>query len=319
MRRAVTAILAAAALGACSATGATTSAATTQTTQATAQSTTTAESPTTFPVTIEAANGAVTIPKKPVAIVSLSPTATETLYAIGAGSQVLAVDDQSNYPEDAPITDLSGFTPNIEAIASYDPDLVVIMFDPGDLIDSLTALGIPVLMQPAAATLQDAYDQIGQLGAATGNAAEAETLLGSIQTDIAQTIADSSSDDTLAYYFELDPSYYTVTSSTFIGSLLASLGLENIADAADSDGYGYPQLSSEYIIDANPDLVILADTICCGQDEDAVASRPGWDSLDAITKGNIVPLNDNVASRWGPRITDLLDTVAAAVREARGR
>ncbi len=91
---------------------------------------------------------------------SLSPTATEMLFAIGAGDQVEAVDDQSNYPPDAPVTDLSGFEPNVEAIASYEPDLVVYATEPGDLGASLEGLGIPALQQDAAASLDDVYAQI---------------------------------------------------------------------------------------------------------------------------------------------------------------
>src|SRR5690606_17206535 len=110
-------------------------------------------------------------------IVSLSPTATEILFALGAGSRVVAVDDQSTYPPEAPVTDLSGFDPNVEAIASYEPDLVVLSFDPGDLQPGLEALDIEVVLQPPAATLDDAWAQIEQLGAATGSVAEAAELV----------------------------------------------------------------------------------------------------------------------------------------------
>lgn len=286
--------------------------------------TTTAASPTTtagdaFPVVVSPANGDVKIPSAPQAIVSLSPTATEMLFAVDAGPQVVAVDDQSNYPATAPITDLTGLSPNVEAILAYDPDLVIISYDPGDLIDSLDALGIPVLLEPAATSLTDVYDQILQLGVATGHTEAAQQLTQHMKSSIDLTLLESTSasDEPLTYYFELNPTYYTVTSYTFIGRLLAPLGLSNIADPADADGYGYPQLSSEYIIDANPDLVFLADTVCCGQNEKTVEARPGWDHLQALTNGNIVELNDDIASRWGPRIVDFLEAVAAAVQQVR--
>src|SRR5262249_46454258 len=115
--------------------------------------------------------------KLPHRIVSLSPSATESLYAIGAGKQVVAVDDQSDYPPGTPTTKLSGFTPNVEAIASYRPDLVVVAFDPGGLVASLHNLGIRVLSQPAAATLKDAYAQILELGGVTGHAAKAKSVV----------------------------------------------------------------------------------------------------------------------------------------------
>ena len=96
------------------------------------------------------------------------PTATESLFAIGAGDQVIAVDDQSNYPAEAPVTDLSGFQPNVEAIAGYEPDLVIAAYDPGGLVEGLETLDIPVLLQDAAPNLDAAYEQIETLGEATG-------------------------------------------------------------------------------------------------------------------------------------------------------
>lgn len=296
-------------LGACSATGTTTTT-TVETTTSGAAS---------FPVTLTAVNGSVHIPSEPRSIISLSPTATEMLFAIGAGDQVIAVDDQSNYPTDAPVTDLTGLSPNVEAIAGYNPDLVVISFDPGDLVDSLDTLGIPVLLEPAATSLDDVYAQIAQLGRATGHTDAADTLTASMVAGITETYGEADPAGELTYYFELDPTYFSVTSSTFIGGLLSPLGLSNIADSADPDGYGYPQLSSEFIIGADPDLILLADTICCGQGAESVAARPGWEHLTAVAQSNVISLNDDLASRWGPRVVDLVKAVGAAAREARNR
>ena len=131
----------------------------------------TGPSATPFPVTVTAGNGKVTISKRPARIVSLSPTATETLFAIGAGAQVVAVDDQSDFPKAAPRTTLSGFTPNVEAIAATRPDLVVISFDPKRPLEALGRLGIPVIFHNAAGNLPGAYQQIRQLGNATGTRA----------------------------------------------------------------------------------------------------------------------------------------------------
>src|SRR5918994_569325 len=112
----------------------------------------------TFPVTVTAANGAIRIPERPEKIVSLSPTATEMLFAIDAGEQVDAVDSESNYPTDAPKTDLSGFQPNAEAVAQREPDLVVLSDDINEIVKSLQALNIPVLQMPAAQELGDSYE-----------------------------------------------------------------------------------------------------------------------------------------------------------------
>jgi len=246
-------------------------------------------------------------------IVSLSPTATEMLFAIGAGGQVAAVDSNSNYPKEAPKTDLSAYEPNVEAIAGYKPDLVVYSDDPGDLKAGLDKLSIPAIQQPAAKTLDDTYAQLDQLGRATGHAAEAGQLATAMRAEIAK-IAAAKPERPLTYYHELDKNLYSATSKTFIGQLYAQLGMENIADAADKDASGYPQLSAEYVVKADPDLIFLADTKCCGQSAKTVAARDGWDGLTAVKTGGVVELDDDVASRWGPRVVDFLQTVAAKVQ-----
>jgi iron complex transport system substrate-binding protein len=125
----------------------------------------------------------------------------------------------------------------------------------------------------------------------------------------------------ITYYYELDQTYYSVTSSTFIGHLLALLGMKSIADAATGAAAsgGYPQLSAEYILRSNPDYILLADTVCCHQSAATVAKRPGWASMAAVKDGHVVALNDDVASRWGPRIVDLLRTVATALAKHGGQ
>ena len=270
-----------------------------------------------FPVTIDSAAGEVTIAARPERIVSLSPTATEMLFAIDAGEQVAAVDDQSTYPPEAPMTDVSGFEPNVEAIAGYEPDLVVYATETGDLGSSLTGLGVTTLFQPAAATLDDVYDQIEELGLATGHVAEAEELVTTMREEIDSiTSAVEPPAEPLTFFHELDDTYYTVTSSTFIGQLYAMVGLENVADAADDTGGGYPQLSAEYIVDADPDLIFLADTRCCGQSLRTVSRRPGWDRITAVRTGNVIELDDDVASRWGPRVVEYLRAIATAIEAA---
>jgi iron complex transport system substrate-binding protein len=272
----------------------------------------------TFPVTIDAANGSVEITAQPQAVISLSPTATEMLYAIGAGEQVIAVDDQSNHPPEAPMTDLSGFTPNVEAISSYGPDLVVVADDPAGLTDALAPLGIPVLSLPAATVFDDVYTQLEQLGVATGHVGEAAEVVAGMQAQVDEIVAGLPETATpLTYYHELDNTFFSVTSDTFIGQVYGLLGLQNIADAADPDGAagGYPQLNAEFIITEDPDLIFLADVKCCGESAETVAARPGWADMTAVSTGAVVELDDDVASRWGPRIVDLLGQVSEAVGE----
>ena len=251
-------------------------------------------------------------PEFPEAIISLSPTATEILFAIGAGGQVVAVDEYSTYPEEAPTTDLSGFTPNIEAIAEYEPDLVVISYDPGDLVVGLELLDIDVVMQGTALSVEDTYSQITELGELTGHSEEAQELSDSISADLA-SLAENPVGTGLTYFHEVDATLYTATSSTFIGQLYALLGLENIADPADEQGWGYPQLSPEYIVSANPDLIFLADAIY-GESLDTLMERPGWSEITAVQNYAVIEL-DETSGRWGPRIVDFLTGIHAAITD----
>ena len=246
-------------------------------------------------------------------IVSLSPTATESLFAVGAGSQVVAVDDQSDYPKRAPRTSLSGYTPNVEAIAGYRPDLVVLSGDANDVVGGLRKLGIRVLLQPAAQTLSDSYGQIRQLGTITGHKRSAAAVVARMRKSIAKTVR-SVPKRHLTVYHELDPTYYSATSETFIGRIYKLFGLRNIADAADTSGSHYPQLSGEYIVSANPGLIVLADTRCCGQSAATVAARAGWRGLAAVRNHRVVGIDDSVASRWGPRVVDFVRAVGQALR-----
>ena len=274
-----------------------------------------------YPLTVASPVGDLTIEQKPESILSLSPAATEMLFAIGAGDQVVAVDSLSNFPPEAPVTDLAAFTPNVEAILEFEPDLVVASFDPGELASGLGAAGVPVLFQFSAVTLDDVYSQIEQLGLVTGSIAGAAELNSDLQQRIA-TVVESMPEfeEPPTYYHELDPTYFTATSATFIGEIYGLLGLANIADAADPDGefFGFPQLSEEFILEADPDFVFLADTKCCDATAATVAARPGWSGLAAVMGANVVELDDDVASRWGPRIVDYLEQVAAAVAESVG-
>ncbi|MGI5163345.1 ABC transporter substrate-binding protein [Spirillospora sp. CA-253888] len=277
----------------------------------------TEEKPAERGVTVEAGNGRVTVPATPKRIVSLAPTHTETLFAIGAGPQVVAVDEYSTHPAEAPKTKLSGFKPNAEAVIGYKPDLVVVSNDQDGIVKALEKVRIPVLVEPAAARLDDAYDQILDLGKATGRTAQAEKLTGEMRTKIQKAVQDASAGKGLSYYHELDQQSHTVTSKTFIGQVYGLFGLRNVADAADKTGSGYPQLSREALLKSDPDLVFLADTKCCGQTAATVAKRPGWSGLGAVKGGHVVELDDDIASRWGPRLPELVAVIGDAVRKSR--
>ena len=252
----------------------------------------------------------------PERVVSISTVATEMLFAIGAGPQVVAVDSMSNFPDGAPVTDLSGYEPNVEAILGFEPDLVVLSYDPGDVVAGLEAAGVATLMQGAASNIEDSYAQITDLGAATGRVAEAADLVMRMRDEIdSLTASVIPRENPMSYFHELDDNLFTVTSKTFIGEIYALAGLVNVADPADADGayWGYPQLSAEYLLDADPDLIFLADTKCCAQNAATVVTRPGWESLTAVRNGLIFELDDDVASRWGPRIVEFFRLIIDAV------
>ncbi len=304
-----------------STTASTTASAVSTTAAATASASTTAAASTTV-ATSPASTPVGSTPAVAEKIVSLSPTATEMLYAIGAGDQVIAVDEYSDYPAEVlqKPHDLSGLDPNVEAIAKLQPDLVVVSDDSGGLGDQLKPLGIDIWVGPAAVTFDDIYTQLEQLGAATGHVPEAAKVVAEMQTDIAAAVA--AAPDTSAgmtYYHELDPTFYSVTSNTFLGTVYGLFGLKNIADGGPV-GNDYPQLSSEFIVSANPDLIFLADTKCCGQDAAAVAARPGWDAITAVKNGTgVIPMDDDIASRWSPRIVDYIQAVSDALAKQPAR
>ncbi|MFC4119238.1 ABC transporter substrate-binding protein [Nonomuraea zeae] len=275
-----------------------------------------ASSDTGFPVTVEAGNGKVTLAKKPERIVSLSATHTETLFAIGAGPQVIAVDDQSNFPPEAPKTDLSGFKPNVEAIIAQKPDLVVLSDDLDKVVAELGKVNVPVLLQPAATKLDEAYEEITELGAATGNKAKADEVVSGMKSAMAKLAAEAPKDKQLTYYHELDQTPYAATSQTFIGQVYGMFGLTNIADKAPDAAGGYPKLSAEFVAQADPQLIFLADVKCCQQNKDTLAKRPGWKNLSAIKNDQVILLDDDLASRWGPRVVQLAESIGAAVSKA---
>ena len=288
------------------------------TTAPTAPDTTTAETaaPATTPET--------TAPAEPdgdddLRLLSLSPALTEMVFAIGADELLVAVDSLSNYPPEAldlP-NELSAYEPNVEAIAGYEPDVVLISGDFTGLGDQLDPLGIELWDGPAAVTLDDTYAQLESLGELTGHEEEAAAVIADMRADIDEIVASlpPAPDEPLTYFHELGPELYTATSDTFIGAVYGLLGLENVADAA-ADETSYPQLNGEFLIEANPDVIFLADTKCCGESLETVAERPGWDAIAAVQNGAVIEMDDDIASRWGPRIVDYLRTAAEAV-EAR--
>ena len=283
-----------------------------------AATTTTAPSttmePAEFPVVVASDRGTTTVATQPARIAALSATHVEMLYAIGAGEAVIAGDLYSNYPpEAAELTLVDSFNLNLEALIDLDPDLVILSFDPGEAVAALDAVGIPTLLFGTALDLDGVYAQIEALGVATGRQVEAAGLQTEMQAAVEGTVAAvGAAGEGVTYYHETDPfSFYTPNSESFIGTLYALLGMENIADgAADDFGSGFPQLSPEYIIAADPAIIFLGGGF---EDATTVASRDGWDTMTAVADGRVVVLDYDMASRWGPRVPELLDDIAAGL------
>ena len=254
---------------------------------------------------------------KPVRIISLSPSATEILFALNADDQVLAVDDNSNFLARVPKSDLSSFTPNVEAIAALDPDLVVLQINATNaktVRDALTKIEIPVFVEPAAKNVNDTYKEIRLIGKVIDKEKAAKKLIAEMKSRIKKALVTNKSKSKLKFFHELDNTLYTATSKTFIGSVYKDFGLINVADAASgADSSGYPQLSAEYLIKSNPDLIFLADAQY-GESIDSLKARPGWSAISAVKNNRVIALPADIPSRWGPRIVDFYELVGKSIK-----
>ena len=269
-----------------------------------------------YPITVKFGGYTTTIAKKPTKIISLSPSATEILYAVGAGSQILAVDNLSNYPANAPVSEISAFEPSVEAILAKKPDLVLLSIDSTkapQIRNALVKLGIPVLMEKAPATLKDVYAENTLLARVTDRQAGAVKLNASMAKSIKEILAKAKKSSKIRILHELDDTYYSVTSNTFIGKVYKDFGAVNIADAAaGADNSGYPQLSAEYLLKSDPQVIFLADAQY-GVTADSVSKRAGWSQISAVKNKKIVELPADIPSRWGPRLVDFYKLIGASL------
>ncbi len=236
----------------------------------------------------------------PKRIISLSPSITEILFEIGSGNQVIAVDNFSNYPNETPISDISAYDPNVEAISLLNPDLVILSYNIKNLKTALKKIGIETIYLPAPLNFEDILDQIDYLGQKTGNEDKAKKLISKMKSKMKTLQKLRENEPATKIYHELDPNYYSPSKFSFIGDIYQKLNYKNVANKADITNLGYPKLSPELIISENPDLIILP-----GKDNkyvENVKSRPGWNYIKAVKKNNFLLTNSDIASRWGPRI-----------------
>ena len=260
---------------------------------------------------------ATAIPKR---IISLSPSATEILYAIGAGSQVIAVDDLSNYPSKAPITKLSAFSPNVEALLNYKPDLIILNADATKALEvkaALEKLKIKVFFERAPLDLKEAYLEITALGRTTGKISGAQNVISNMKSKISAAIKKGKTSKKITFFHELDNTLYSATSDTFIGKVYKDFNFINVADqAATADSAGYPQLQSEYVIKSNPKIIFLADAQY-GESLETLTKRAGWNGIAAIKNKNVVALPEDIPSRWGPRLVDFYEFIASSTAKVK--
>jgi iron complex transport system substrate-binding protein len=260
-----------------------------------------------YPLTVKFGGYVTKIPKKPTKIISLSPSATEIFFAIGAGSQILAVDSLSNFPANAPISQISAFEPNIEAVIAKKPDLVLLSVESmksSQTRDALMKFGIPVLMEKAPTTLKDVYAENTMLARVTDRQAAGLKLNASMAKSIKNIVSKAKNSTKVRIFHELDDTYYSVTSNTFIGKVYKDFSAINIADAASgADSSGYPQLSAEYLVKSDPQVIFLADSQY-GVTADSVSKRSGWSQISAVKNNKIVELPADIPSRWGPRLVN---------------
>ena len=282
-----------------------------------------AATPVAFPFTIQRSDGKpLTIAKPPTRIVSLSPGATEIVYAIGAEASLVAVDKNANFPDGAKnfATKVDAYEPNVEAIRALNPDLVIVASDSNGIVAKLDGLNIPVLFQDIDTSIKTVDEVLGQIrivGQATGRTDRAIDLINGLATrvkKIKDTLNGTSQATNPSVYHELDSTFYTASSSSFIGDLYRILRVQNIA--GDARGTAYPQLTQEAIIAANPRVIILADEEF-GVTVDSVKARPGWSAIEAVKNGTIYGISADLISRPGPRIVDALEQLAKDIYPTR--
>lgn len=251
-------------------------------------------------------------------IVSLAPSITEILFAIGAGDQVVGRDDFSNYPEAAvSLPSIGGNFGelNTEAIVALQPDLVLAAeLTTQEQVQALQDLGLTVFLLANPVEMEGMYDMLGIAAQLTGREAETEALVASLQERVAaveETI--SSAESTPVIFYELDstdPSApWTAGPGTFIDTLITMAGGENLG--ASFDG-AWVQVSSEELLSKNPDVIVLGDAVW-GVTVESVEARAGWEGIAAVQNGQIFPFNDDLASRPGPRLVDGLEELAKLI------
>jgi len=260
----------------------------------------------------------ITLESTPQRIISLAPSTTEILFAVGAGSQVVGRDEFSDYPSEATSIESVGGSfgeYNVEAIVALEPDLVLAAeINTPELVKQLEDLGIIVYYLGNPTTLEEMYDKLETVATLTDH--DVTELVDSLKVRVAavdKKIMPLSS--RIPVFYEIDASDptkpWTYGPGTFGDLLISRAGGYNIGGNAENDPY--PQLSLEQIVASNPSVIILGDGMW-GVTSESVAARPGWETIEAVKSNNIFPIDDNLISRPGPRLVDGLEQLAKLLR-----
>jgi iron complex transport system substrate-binding protein len=276
-------------------------------------------SPSPFPLTLTDDLGReVTLPAMPERVVSLAPSNTEILFAVGAGDQVIGVTQYCNYPSEArdreQIGGFSAKTISVEKIVALEPDLVLAAGEIHQpVIEALDQLNVPVYsLDPN--TLDDVFTGVELVGQLTGHEEEADQVVAEMKDrveSVAERVATVPKEDRLSVYWEVfDEPRMTTGPSTFTGQLIELAGGVNIfADVSEA----YPQISDEEVIGRNPAVVMGPDTMGDKLTIETVAQRPGWDQVDAVQDGRIYLFDGDMVARSGPRLAQVLEVMAKAL------
>lgn len=248
-------------------------------------------------------------------VVSLAPSNTEILFAIGAGSQVVGRDEFADYPEEAKSIQSVGGSMgeySSEAIVALKPDLVLAAeINPPELVKQLEDLGLTVYYLKNPKTIEEMYDNLAIAGQLTGHDVTGMVDLLKARVAAVDEKVKSATDKPVVFY-EIDATDptkpYTYGPGTFGDLLITRAGGENLATAAGITD-PYPQLSLEQIVAANPDVIVLGNSMW-GVTPESIAIRPGWEGLAAVTNKQVHPFDDNLVSRPGPRLVDGLEQLA---------
>ena len=251
----------------------------------------------------------------PQAIVSISASTTEILFAIGAGGQLVGRDEYSIYPEEAlDVTSVGALWEELpaEVILALEPDLVVAAeIISEDQVLALRELGLNVYWQANPTSYEELFENLRDFARLTGHEAETETLIADLDArvkSVQEKVATVSERPSVFYELDAtDPSNpWTTGSGTFIDYIITEAGGTNAASALEGE---YAQISSEELIAVDPDVILLADAPF-GVTPEIVAERPGWDVIAAVTKNALYPIDPNMMSVPGPRLVDALEETA---------